>query len=493
MRRLALLALAGLLLTSGGGGAVAQDGDQLGRDLNGILADPRLRNAQAGLVVRDAASGEVVFSSGSASRAQPASNLKALTTALAMDVLGPEHRWRTDVLTDGVRIGNTVRGNVYLRGSGDPTTSPKDYRDLAATLAASGIKVVTGALVVDDTAFDKQPYALGWAWDDEPYAYNAETSALTLSPDPEFSAGTILVRTKPGAAGKPVQVELDPPNSHVKVVNTATTGAGGIAVDREHGTNVITVSGASTVPTEHTVTVHDPTGLVADVFRSALRDKGVFIVGGTESRAVPAKAQPVASHDSMPLREMIRPLLKDSNNMLAEVLVKTAGRSWHGGLAALRPKLAGLGIDPATLYVEDGSGLSRMDQMSPDQLSSLLVAARTKPWFSDWYEALPIAGVDGTLVNRMKGTKAEKNVHAKTGSMTGVTALSGYVTTADGRQLVFSIVFNNFIPASLKSVEDRIVIRLANDVKGQSVATIQTAPERPDERADVECSWIKAC
>jgi len=349
-------------------------------------------------------------------------------------------------------------------------------------------------LVVDDTAFDSQPYALGWAWDDEPYAYNAETSALTLSPDPPvYSSGTIFVRAKPGAAGKPVQVELDPPNAHVQVVNTAVTGAGGISVDRDHGTNVIRVSGATNTAVTRTVTVKDPTGLVADVFRSALRDNGIFVAGGVERRAVPARSTSLATHDSMPLRQLIRPLLKDSNNMLAEVLVKTAGRSWSGGLAALRPKLAGLGIDPAQLYVEDGSGLSRMDQISPDQLSSLLVAARTKPWFSDWYSALPIAGVDGTLVNRMKGTKAAGNVHAKTGSMTGVTGLSGYVTTADGRQLVFSLVFNNFIPTSLKYVEDRIVIRLANDVRGQSVATIQQVAPRPDERSDVECSWIQAC
>ncbi|GLZ29634.1 peptidase M15 [Lentzea sp. NBRC 105346] len=493
MRRGLLLALAGLLLVPGGGGAVAQDGDPLGQDLSAILADTRLKNAQAGLVVRDATSGEVVFSSSSGRRMQPASNLKMLTTALALETLGPDFRWRTDVLTDGSRAGDTLQGNVYLRGTGDPTMAAKHYQDLAVMLAAGGIRVVTGSLVVDDTAFDQVPYALGWAWDDEPYAYNAETSALTLSPDAAFSAGTILVKVRPSVAGQPVRVELDPPNTHVQVVNTAVTGPGSVSVLRDHGTNVIRVSGATSGGRDVLATVHDPSGLVANVFRKALAANGVAVQGGTVAGATPASAVQAAHRDSMPLRELIVPLLKASNNMLTEVLVKTAGKSWHGGLAALRPKLAALGINPAELYVEDGSGLSRMDQISPDQLASLLVAARSKPWFSTWYEAFPIAGRDGTLVNRMKSTPAEGNVHAKTGSMTGVTALSGYVTSADGRQFVFSLVQNNFIGNAPKDLEDRVAIRLASDVKGQQVMTTMVAPPPASQRTDVECTWIQAC
>lgn len=500
-------AAAGLTLTSSGG-AVAVDNEALTRDLDAILADSGLRGADVGITVRDANTGAVVYTRSGSKRSQVASNLKVLTTAAALDLLGPDYKWKTELQSSGARNGSTLNGDLVLRGTGDPTMSPLRYKALADTLKASGVTQVSGALVLDDTAYDAQPYGSGWAWDDEPYSYSAETSALTLSPDARFSAGTVVVRVKPGAAaGAPAQVSVEPANDHVQIQSTATTGSGGVVVEREHGTNVIRVSGSTSVETVTLSTVKDPTGLVSSVFRKALEQNGIQVLGGVRKGKAPQGAAVLASDVSMPLSQLINPLLKNSNNMLAEVLVKSAGGSFTNGINQMSTKWAGLGIDPNWVEIFDGSGMSRLDQISPDDLTSILVKAKAKPWFNTWSASFPVAGRDGTLANRMKGTAAEGNVKAKTGSLSGVSGLTGYVTTQAGRQLVFSIVLNNVVLwFSPKTIEDKVAVRLASD-GGAQVATpkTQSVPEQRQapaeertktpvkERFDVECSWVGTC
>lgn len=501
-------AATGLTLTSSGG-AVAGGNEALTRDLDTILADSGLQGADVGVTVRDANTGEIVYTRSGSRRSQVGSNLKVLTTTAALDLLGPDYRWKTELQSSGAKSGSTLNGDLVLRGTGDPTMSAARYKALADTLKNSGITRVTGALVLDDTAFDSQPYGPGWAWDDEPFAYNAVTSALTLSPDAKFSAGTVVVTVAPGAsAGSPAQVSVFPPNDQLQIVNTATTGNGGVSIERDHGTNVVRVSGSTTSEASALVTVTDPTAVVGSVFRNALEQNGIQVQGGVRKGKAPQGATVLASDQSMTLGQVMNPLLKNSNNMIAEALVKTAGGSFTNGVNQLSRKWAGLGVDPNWVEIFDGSGMSRMDEISPDDLSSIFVKAKTKPWFGTWQSSLPVAGRDGTLVNRMKGTKAEGNLVAKTGSMSGVSALTGYVTTQAGRQLVFSIVQNNLVLwFNPKSIEDQVAVRLAND-GGASVAATQktqTVPqqrkapaEKPTkvpakERFDVECSWVNAC
>jgi D-alanyl-D-alanine carboxypeptidase/D-alanyl-D-alanine-endopeptidase (penicillin-binding protein 4) len=493
----------------------AQAGGQLGTDLDALLHDPSLRGGNVGLVVREADSGNLLYNSQSDRRGQPASNMKLVTSATAMDVLGPDHRFTTSVLTTGRTRGPILAGDLYLRGTGDPTMLATDYDALAAKVAAGGIRIVQGKLIADDTWFDANRLGLGWAWDDEPYYYNAQISALTASPNTDYDAGTVIVSVAPGAAGKPAVVTTDPPTSYVKIENTAVTGQPGsastVSVERQHGTNVVKVSGslpAGAAADREWTTVWEPTGLAASLFRDALGRHGVRVLGQTQAGvATPAGARSLAEHQSMPLSQLLVPFLKLSNNMHAEILVKTVGRtvsgtgSWDAGLAAVGQRLKALGIDPATLYLADGSGLSRMDQISPDQLIALLRAVRAKPWFRTWFDALPIAGVSdrmvgGTLRSRMAGTAAAGNVHAKTGTLTGVSALSGYVTSADGRQLVFSMMTNDVL-GSAKRIEDGVAVRLAQYRADETArqATLAPAPAvapQPGAR-DLECSWVKAC
>lgn len=491
-------------------GAAADVADPLTADLDRILADPRLTASAVGVVVRDADTGDLLYSRSGNHRFQPASTAKVVTSAVALDGLGPDHRWTTDLATTAAVQGTELAGDLYLRGTGDPTTLARDYDDLAAQLAATGVRTVRGDLVADATSFDSVPLGTGWAWDDEPYYYSAQTSALTVAPDTDYDAGTVVVRVSPGAAGGPAQVRVDPP-VELDIRNTATTATGGgVQVQRAHGTNVVHVTGSiapGSAGHAAYISVDNPTALVAGLFRESLAAKGITVTGGTGFRATPASARVLATHRSMTLRELLVPFLKLSNNLHAEALIKTLGRefqgqgSWPAGVRALESLLPGLGVDPLTMNLFDGSGLSRMDVLSPEQLVAVLRSARAKPWFQSWYDALPVAGrpdrlEGGTLRSRMAGTAAAGNVHAKTGSMTGVTGLAGYVTNADGRRLVFSLVFNNFVSGVPRDVEDAIAVRLASDRAGQAQPGARAglrSTTGADPRQDLECSWTKSC
>jgi D-alanyl-D-alanine carboxypeptidase/D-alanyl-D-alanine-endopeptidase (penicillin-binding protein 4) len=490
----------------------AQPGGKLAVDLDALLRDPGLKGAGVGLVVRHAETGELLYGSQGDLRRQPASNMKLVTSAAATDVLGLDYRFTTSVLAKAKPRGPVLTGDIYLRGTGDPTILATDYDALAAKVAASGIKLVRGRLVADDTWFDANRLGLGWAWDDEPYYYNAQISALTVSPNTDYDSGTVIVSVAPATAGKPAVVTTDPPTSYITIENTTTTGNPGsastVAVERQHESNVVKVSGsipAGAPASLKWTTVSEPTGLAAALFRDALARHGVRVLGLTQAGvATPPDAVPMAEHKSMPLSQLLVPFMKLSNNMHAETLVKAAGRavsgtgSWQAGLAALAQRLSGMGIDRSALYYADGSGLSRMNQISADQLIALLRAVRAKPWFQAWYASLPVAGVadrmaGGTLRNRMQGTAAAGNVHAKTGSLTGVSALSGYVTTADGQPLVFAMVTNDYL-GSVKRIEDAVAVRLAQYRADETTRIATLAPASPVELPDeVECSWVKAC
>ncbi|MGH3734644.1 MAG: D-alanyl-D-alanine carboxypeptidase/D-alanyl-D-alanine endopeptidase [Micromonosporaceae bacterium] len=485
----------------------------LRRDLDAILTDARLTGSQAGVLVRDADTDEVLYARNPDHRLLPASNNKLFTSAAALHVLGADYRFTTRVHSHARRDGDLLRGDIYLRGGGDPTTLASDYDALATQIADSGVRTVTGKLVADDTFFDAVRLGSDWANDDEPYYYAAQISALTVSPDTDYDAGTVIVRaTGGGAAGDPVRVTVTPETGYVTIDNRATTGSRtSLSVEREHGTNTIVVAGtvAPGASSSRWASVWEPTGYAADVFRRALARHGVAVAGKTVLGATPAGDPAIASHDSMPLAELLVPFMKLSNNGHAEVLTKAMGRkvygagSWSAGLRASQAALAELGAATGTMRMVDGSGLSRRDLTTPDHLGTLLASAQDEPWFGVWYASLPVAGdpdrmVGGTLRNRMRGTPAAGNVHAKTGSLTAVTALSGYVSTADGERLIFSVVFNNYLSGKPSDLEDRIAVRLAQFSRDETVGaagTYRPAPPRyPDPRyGELECSWLKAC
>ncbi|WP_370023037.1 D-alanyl-D-alanine carboxypeptidase/D-alanyl-D-alanine-endopeptidase [Planotetraspora sp. GP83] len=506
--------LAGAVLVAGVAGpgipAGARDAApgvaDLTHDIDQILSDPRLTAARVGVVVKSAATGEDLYAVDADKLFTPASNNKLLTSAAAVETLGPDHRFRTQVLAtsrSGARSGARVTGDLVLKGTGDPTMLAADYDALAAKVAAEGITVVRGRLVADDTWFDDVRLGADWTWDDEPYNYAGQISALTASPDTDYDAGSVKVTVTPGdTQGGRAEVSVTPETDYVKIVNRAVTGTStDVKVNREHGTNTIVVTGTVADRHDEWMSVWDPTLYAASLFRERLANHGVRVLGPTVRGAAPEGATALATHESIPLSRLLVPFMKLSNNMHAEILTKTMGRkvsgqgTWAAGLAVTEAFARANGVD--TLRLRDGSGLSRADGLTPAGLTSLLVALRSKPWFRTWYGSLPVAGdpdriTGGTLRSRMRDTPAAGNVHAKTGTLTGVTALSGYVRSADGEPLVFSILANNFLSEDPpKDLEDRIAVRLAQfrrsaPVDGAAVILMGAPPT-----GGLECSWLK--
>jgi D-alanyl-D-alanine carboxypeptidase/D-alanyl-D-alanine-endopeptidase (penicillin-binding protein 4) len=276
-----------------------------------------------------------------------------------------------------------------------------------------------------------------------------------------------------------------------------------VSVDRTGGTNTIVITGsypADGGKEDHLSTAPNPTQYAADVFRKALKAHGVTVAGATKQAATPKTAKVVTTRRSMPLSQLATPFLKLSNNQIAEILTKAIGRKVSGkgtraaGIAATSRYLKTLGVDTTKVKQTDGSGLSRTNQTTPRQVSTILKAVQAKPWFSTWYNALPIAGqpgqlVGGTLASRMKGTPAAGNVHAKSGTLTGVTALSGYVKDDTGQPLIFSIMFNGYQGGAPKDIEDKIAVRLA---AGPSVSAQNTVrKEATRSGGNLESSWTR--
>ncbi|MEV8371986.1 D-alanyl-D-alanine carboxypeptidase/D-alanyl-D-alanine-endopeptidase [Kribbella sp. NPDC056861] len=510
----AVAATAGLVGQSAGAPAAVQQVQATGlqQQLDTLLSDARFQGSLVGLVVRDATTGETLYDRNGSTRLLPASNTKLFSSTAAMHTLGAGFRFHTDVLATAPVKSGKLRGDLYLKGFGDPTALESDYVALAQKIAAAGIKRVDGNVIADDTYFDAQRLGDSWAWDDEPFYYSAQISALTLAPNTDYDSGTAIVESLPGAkVGAPVKLKLVPATGVLKLVNTAKTGAAGsantLSIERDHGTNVVRITGS--VPADDTVgqewvTVWEPALYAADVFRRALTAQGVRVDGNVRAAATPTTARQLARDESMTVGELMNPFLKLSNNMHGETLVKAMGAvakaegSWSAGLGVVTQYAQSVGVATSTIRLSDGSGLSRKVNVTAKSVTDLLVGVQKEPWFQQWYDALPIAGnadrfTGGTLRSRMANTPAANNLHGKTGSLTGVTALSGYVSTKDGRKLVFSMISNNYLTTP-RPVEDAVGITLASWTDQAPVAATKAAVS--PQTADDECGgndWFKPC
>ncbi|GAA0664838.1 D-alanyl-D-alanine carboxypeptidase/D-alanyl-D-alanine-endopeptidase [Kitasatospora atroaurantiaca] len=487
----------------------------LAADIDAILSDPRLAGAQAGVQVIDTTTGQVVYQHQADALLTPASTLKTVTSAAALDLLGADHVFTTEVRTTGTRKGSVLSGDLVLRGGGDPSLLPQDLEDLAAKVAAAGITTVTGRVLADGSRYDSTPLGPGWAWDDEPYSYSPQISGLTVATDSEYTMDTVKVTVTPGAAGEAAKVTLFPAEAPVKLSGQITTGAAGSGssadVTRKRAVNELALSGslaAGAAPVDFYATVEDPARYTGEVFDGALARHGVKVVRPVKAATGTETSQALLTHDSRPLSELIVPMLKISNNGIAEHLTKEIGKvkggqgTWGTGVAQVNAFLKANGLDSPAGRQVDGSGLSRYDLITPGKMTALLKLAQDKPWFKSWYEALPVAGnparlVGGTLAARMRGTAAENNVHAKSGSMSGVDNLSGYATAPDGRRLAFTVMVNNFAGPRPRSVLDSIAVRLA---AGPAAAKSLKAPaprtaernEAPATRWD-DCETLGRC
>ena len=450
------------------------------------LADaPEFSNAHWGILVVDPERGDTLYSRNAGKLFMPASNMKILTSATALAQLGPDFRFRTVFATRGSVSNGTLDGDLLVIGRGDPSVSDHMLHDamiplrtIADSLAARGIHRITGRVVAAGNAFPSDVFGYGWTYADFEDSYSAPIDELLFNEG--FSALHVHGGERPG---DPVRVDVMPAHSFPRVRVEATTIAPPAAGDGRRGRgeglrarkdsttwDVILegqIAAGDTAVIE--VTHHDPDVAYLAAMREALRDKGITVDDAASADTL-GRIDTLATLSSPPLSEILKALMKPSQNQIAEMLFRTvaleqtgAGRA-DSARVVVSAQLAKWGVAvPAEAVVRDGSGLSRYDYISPRTVVRILDAMRRSPHFTAYYDALPIAGVDGTIRNRMKGTPAQGNVHAKTGSVALARSLSGYVTTADQHMLIFSFLANNWtVPVtSVERVQDAIAARLA--------------------------------
>jgi serine-type D-Ala-D-Ala carboxypeptidase/endopeptidase (penicillin-binding protein 4) len=456
----------------------------LGPEIQRTFDDTAFAHAHWGVVVRSLSTGETVYRRNGEKLFIPASNVKLITGATALEALGPDFRHRTEIAAAGAVQGGVLRGDLLVRAGGDPTISARFHADArtpfrawADSLRSRGVVRIAGAIVAIDDYFDDVPYGRGWTWDDLHRAYSAPIAGLQLD------EGSFRLQLFPGrVVGAPALVSLDPPTGHVRVLNHAVTVAAGQAAHLAFGydeADMLVVTGQvphDTIALEVSVAVREPVRYFVTVLRETLREAGIQVDGPAlvwgdreEQAATPPRYAPLFVHHSAPLREIIPAFMKPSQNQMAEMVLKTLGRELRGeGSAAAAGEVidsmfAAWQLPPERLLLADGSGLSRYNFTSPDLLLALLERMTHSPNWDVWYPSLTIAGIDGTLRNRMRDTPAEANVHAKTGTLANVRALSGYVTTADGERLIFSMIVNGhaLTAADADRLVDATLARLA--------------------------------
>lgn len=467
MRKLLVWGLLALICL---GPVRAQDAPGLTLALDKILASPTLAGGITGAMVCRADNGAVLYAHDADTRLLPASNRKLFTAASALCLLGPNFRARTEVLA-AVKpdASGTVHGTLYLRGGGDGLLSAADLDTLAAALVGQGVKKVDGNVAGDGSRFSGGPYGFGWEWDDFSDEEFPQISGL------EVNEGVLAVHIAAGnAIGDPVRVTLTPETEYVSLIVSARTGAKNAvpdcAAERPWDKNYFRVTG--TLPVGQTldvnVPVKDPDRLAATLFRAALMRHDIVVTGPAVSGQTPAGAATLAFHDGLPLSETLARMNKPSDNLLAECFVRLLSPvgSYDAGHELETPVFQKLGVDTDKIALVDGCGVGRRDFVTARAVTALLVGMHRRPDWQLYYNSLPIAGVDGTLKGRMKGTAAQNNVHAKTGTLSQVRALSGYVTGKDGHLYVFSLLMNNF-PGKAKTagdVQDKFVEELANSL-----------------------------
>jgi D-alanyl-D-alanine carboxypeptidase/D-alanyl-D-alanine-endopeptidase (penicillin-binding protein 4) len=440
------------------------------------LASPDSQKAYWGLIISDADTGEILYSLNAQHYFMPASNAKLFTTAMALATLGPDFRIRTTIESAGKPDSSGhLQGDVVLVGRGDANLSnrvipfvgraqrdgppEKTLAELADQVAAAGIKEISGDIVADDSYFAPERYPSGWGIDDTVWSYGAAVSALAINDN------YISVILHPGAMiGSPLVYGAAPWPGIYEIRNdTLTTAAGTepkLRLERDLDSQTFHLTGTLPLdapPRELQLAVTQPAENAAAILKQLLEARGVRVDGRSRARHGERNAQPqaqapmqiLASHTSPPLLEDVRLTNKLSMNLHAELLLRVAARE-KAAAATMEDALAfatsfrqSIGIDANDVQMTDGSGLSRGDLVTPQSVVQLLAYALRQPWGRDFVSTLPVAGQDGTLENRMRGTAAAGQIHAKTGLVEHVNSLSGYATTRRGAHLLFSIFSNN--------------------------------------------------
>lgn len=461
------------------------------------LARPEIQRGSVGVKIVSLATGKVILEQNAEKYFMPASNMKNFTVATALERLTPDHRFVTSIYAAAIPDSEgTIKGDLRIFGRGDVSMSTRFTENpdpmtslevLVQKIQGLGIKKIDGAIIGDDSYFRGFPIPSGWEWDDLQWSYGAEVSGLPLNDS------TIDISVRPGSLGYTCTVKLMPYNPVMRIVNNCMTmpGPRSLRVHKRIDQNVLEISG--TMPLNdagwnNTISVSRPAEMFAALLRQRLIEKGIVVTGNYKYEKREAASMPtgieIGKIESPPLALIAAHTMKPSQNMYTETLLWTLGEysrsrttfpiaangngatkdSAELGIDEVKSFLTSIGVAPDGIIQYDGSGLSRHNLITPSAVVQLYTYMAKRSRFAQaWRDSLTIGGVDGTLRNRFRGTRASGNVRGKTGTIDQVSALSGYVKTAAGEELVFSMVVNGVVQNSTRvSVLDEIVNQLAN-------------------------------
>lgn len=444
------------------------------------FSDSLFAHAFWGVKVESLTSGKVIYERNAGKMFMPASNQKILTTSAALLTLGPDYKFETKLYYNGAINDSVLNGDLIVVGNGDPTFYTRFYKDprdpfffWADTLKKTGIKKITGSIIGDDNAFDDNHLGAGWAFDNLDTWYSAEVGALQLNEN-----YIDLKIIPPSDADGKAEIIPNIPSGYFNIINDLKINSDSItsiSVTRPLNDNTITVSGnllSGGRVIENSPSIHNPTLFYATVLKETLEEKGIEVDGEpldcddiTDFNSEQTGMTLIYTQHSPTLKEILKGLMKRSQNMYAETMVRIMGLeksgigSFEEGKKVVEEVLTGFGIKPGTYAYVDGSGLTRYNYVSPDQIINILKGMRQNKLWDVWIDLFPVAGVDGTLRTRMKGTSAEGNVKAKTGTISNVRGLSGYMTAENGEEIVFSFLVNGHLRSGLdtEKITDRVL------------------------------------
>lgn len=450
---------------------------KLKSDLNNIIKNEFFKHSQIALDVYDLTAGKTLYSHNSKLLFNPASNMKLLTTAAGLVFLGPDHYFTTSLYYKGVVEGVTLYGDLYIVGGLDPDFTLEDLDTLVQAVKLFDIRFITENIYADVSLKDSLYWGKGWMWDDNPDPGAPYLSALNINNN------SINVFVEGNKSGLPGIVKLSPETKYIEVKNLSksvpSTVPGNLKITRDwvnHKNEIIvegTVrSGEIIDSSAHTEKLNliEPEKYFLTLFKEHLESEKIYAYGELNTKQLPDGSIYLKSINR-PLAVMLPNLNKNSDNLSAEMLLYALALKDSGapakaktGIGILYNLIDSIGLDPNDYYFADGSGVSRYNLVSSKLLIELLKYMYHSPDFFIFYNSLSVAGVDGTLKKRMRNKTAEGNVHAKTGTLAGVSALSGYVTADNGNILAFSILIQNFVEKTsvARSFQDRICELLAN-------------------------------
>ena len=517
---LSFVVLAGFMTCNVVAGSVVNSSTTLRERLHAIISQPQFSNALWGVKIQTLRGEQIVFQHNSSKRLKPASNAKLFTAALALNKLGSEYRIKTSFLSSNhPNEAGEIAGDLTVYGRGDPTFAARFYEGdyeksvlpLVTALQAAGVKRIQGDLIGDESFFRGPPFGSGWTWGDLQNYYGAEVSALTIHDNV-----LDITITSGGSLGFPCNIRVRPESAYVSFVNRTRTVVSHLPREfhlyRPIGENVIYLHGQVPVDDlgfDTSVAVHDPAAFFLFQLKAALNRSGIEVNGRmrtvtwidrVEASGIENPVFEIAKVQSRTLGEILPQMLKPSQNLYAQLLLLQVGAieprfdeaeqnkldvnsknmtenlrpasnlrfleptTEKKGLLEMQRFLSEAGIDSDEVLLDDGSGLSRRSLVTADSIVDLLIHMNRHAESDAFRNSLPVAGVDGTLKRRMIGTQAHGNVRAKTGSLQHVTALSGFVSTARGEPLVFSILLNHHSgdQAEARLAVDEMVVSLAD-------------------------------